>query len=447
MNTDLLWTLATKALIAVALVLFNGFFVAAEIALVKIRDTQLEAAVTKRRRGAATARALKRNLNVAITATQLGITLAGMGLGRYVEPMVEVIAEPALHALGLPDKHWAYSVALGAGFVITSFVLMIGGEALPKALAINRTEPIALAIAAPLTWFIQIAKPFIFVVNGTALWIARKLGVESLDEEGAHSPEELRLMVMSASKEGSGTDLGREIVLNSLDLRRRVVAEVMRPRREITCLSTTETMAACLETAEKSRYSRFPLCEDGDLDRTLGVVHFKDLFAQRNHARTGQDLVPVARKLIFVPETARLEKLLQLFLDRRLHFALVVDEYGGTTGMVTFENVLEELVGQIQDEFDFEKPRVTRRGPDEWELDGALPLFELQELTGESIELGTVATVSGWVTQQLGGFPRRNDRVTLGQFDLIVEELDGLRVGRVRMTRRSPVGPPQVPAP
>lgn len=446
MNTDLLWTLATKALIAVALVLFNGFFVAAEIALVKIRDTQLEASVTKRRRGAAKARALKRNLNVAITATQLGITLAGMGLGRYVEPMVEVVAEPALHALGLPDKHWAYGVALGAGFVITSFVLMIGGEALPKALAINRTEPIALAIAAPLTWFIQIAKPFIYVVNGTALWIARKLGVESLDEEGAHSPEELRLMIMSASKEGSGTDLGREIVLNSLDLRRRVVAEVMRPRREITGLSTADTMAACLETAEKSRYSRFPLCEDGDLDRTLGVVHFKDLFAQRNHAQTGRDLVPVARKLIFVPETARLEKLLQLFLERRLHFALVVDEYGGTTGMVTFENVLEELVGQIQDEFDFEKPRVTRHGADEWELDGALPLFELQELTGETIELGTVATISGWVTQQLGGFPRRNDRVSLGQFDLIVEELDGLRVGRVRLTRRAQAGPPEVPA-
>ena len=445
MNPDLLVTLAGKAFVAVALILFNGFFVAAEIALVKIRDTQLEAAVTRKRRGAVAARALKRNLNVAITATQLGITLAGMGLGRYVEPMVEVIAEPALHSLGLPPKHWAYSVALGAGFVITSFVLMIGGEALPKALAINRTEPIALAIAAPLTWFIRLAKPFIAVVNNTALWIAHKLGVESLEEEGSHSPEELRLMVMSAHKDDAGTDLGREIVLNSLDLRRRVVAEVMRPRREITFLSTDDSMAACLETAEKSRYSRFPLCERGDLDRTVGVVHFKDLFTQRDRARHGFDLAPVARKLIFVPETARLERVLQLFLERKLHFAFVVDEYGSTTGMVTLENILEELVGQIQDEFDFEKPRLTRHGDHEWDLDGALPLFELAELTGEVVEGGDVTTVSGWVTQQLGGFPRRKDRVRLGGYELVVEELDGLRISRVRV-RREAVASPGAPA-
>jgi CBS domain containing-hemolysin-like protein len=435
MNTDLLETLAGKAFVAILLVLFNGFFVAAEIALVKIRDTQLEAAVTKRRRGAIAARALKRNLNVAITATQLGITLAGMGLGRYVEPMVEVVAEPALHSMGLPAKHWAYSVALGAGFVLMSFILMIGGEALPKALAINRTEPITLAIANPLTWFIRIARPFIFVVNGAALWIAHKLGVESLEEDGAHSPEELRLMVMSANKSGPETELGRDIVLNSLDLRRRIVAEVMRPRREITYLNTDASMTVCLELAEKSRYSRLPLCEHGDIDRTLGVVHFKDLFAQRELAHHGGDLLGVARKLIFVPETTRLEKLLQLFLDRKLHFALVVDEYGCTTGMVTLENILEELVGQIQDEFDFEKPRVTRHGDAEWELDGTLPLFELAELTGEVVEAGNVTTLSGWVTQQLGGFPRRNDEVTIGGFTLTVEDLDGLRVQRVRLRR------------
>ncbi len=437
MNPDLLMTLAGKAVVAIALVLFNGFFVAAEIALVKIRDTQLDAAVARKRRGAVAARALKRNLNVAITATQLGITLAGMGLGRYVEPMVEVIAEPALHSLGLPPKHWAYSVALGAGFVITSFVLMIGGEALPKAVAINRTEPIALAIAAPLTWFIRIAQPFIAIVNNTALWIAHKLGVESLEEEGHHSPEEIRLMVLaSAHKDASGTDLGREILLNSLDLRRRIVAEVMRPRREVSFLSTDDTMASCLDAAEKTRYSRFPLCVDGNLDRTLGVVHFKDLFHLRDRAKTGADLAPVARQLIFVPETARLERLLQLFLERKMHFALVVDEYGSTTGMVTLENILEELVGQIQDEFDFEKPRLTRHGDHEWDLDGALPLFELAELTGEEIEAGEVTTVSGWVTRQLGGFPRRSDRVSLGGFDLTVEEMDGLRISRVRLSRR-----------
>ena len=176
--------------------------------------------------------------------------------------------------------------------------------------------------------------------------------------------------------------LGRDIVLNALDLRQRIVREVMRPRQEIVALDTEASMAECLDVAEKTRYSRFPLCEGGDLDKTLGVVHIKDLYAMRIKARTGADLLPVARKLIYVPETARLEKLLQLFLERKLHLAIVVDEYGGTVGLVTLENILEELVGQIQDEFDQEKPLLVRASETTWEAAGALPLHELEELIG-----------------------------------------------------------------
>lgn len=432
---DFTATLGFRFLVSLILILLNGFFVGSELALVKIRETQLDALVTRRRRGAKTARELKRNLNAAITATQLGITLAGMGLGRWVEPMVEVIGEPLLHAMHLPPKHWAYGVLIGAGFVVMSFLLMTLGEALPKALAIHRTESVTLMTAAPLTVFYRLASPFIWVVNGTALWMARKLGVEAVDEVEHHSAEELRLMVLSAGKGSGGTDLGHEIVLNSLDLRRRVVAEVMRPRREITGLSTTATIADCLGVAERSRYSRFPLCEGGDLDRTPGVVHFKDLFALRHQAVTGADLLPVARSVIYVPETARLERVLKLFLDRKLHFALVVDEHGGTTGMLTLENVLEEIVGQIQDEFDHEKPRLTRTSDESWDLDGTLPLFELAELTGTSVDAEGITTINGWVTHRLGRFPRRGDRLELGDYQITVEELTGLRVGRVNLRR------------
>ncbi|HAB18543.1 MAG TPA: hypothetical protein DCE44_19150 [Verrucomicrobiales bacterium] len=429
-------TVAWKLFVAAMLVLLNGFFVAAELALVKVRETQLAALAAQRRRGAATAVRLKRNLNAAITATQLGITLAGMGLGRYVEPMVEVFAAPLLQALGLPPKHWAYGVLIGLGFVVMSFVLMIFGEALPKALAINKTETVVLTLGQPLTWWYRLARPFIWIVNGAALWLARKLGVEALDHEPRHSPEELRFMLLSAGGEPHTADFGRNLVLNALDLRRRVVAEVMRPRREITSLSTQDSIAACLEIAERSRYSRFPLCEDGNLDHTLGVVHFKDLFSRRDSATRGADLQPVARKLIFVPETARLERLLQLFLDRRSHFAFVVDEYGSTVGMATLENVVEEVVGQIQDEFDHEKPRLTRRGDQAWELDASLPLFELAELTGESLDTENATTINGWITKRLGRFPKRSDRLVLGAYELSVEELDGLRVSRVLLQRR-----------
>src|SRR6185437_13599200 len=215
------------------------------------------------------------------------------------------------------------------------------------------------------------------------------------ESERAHSEEELRLLFMASQKHSDGTRLGRDIVLNALDLRRRIVREVMRPRREIVGLDTEASITECLDVAESSRYSRFPLCESGNLDKTIGVVHFKDLFAMRLKARKGADLASVVRKLIYVPETARLEKLLQLFLDRKLHFAIVVDEYGGTVGMVTLENILEELVGQIQDEFDQEKPLLVKTGAETWEIAGALPLHELSELIQQPLEEEGITTVSG----------------------------------------------------
>ena len=210
----------------------------------------------------------------------------------------------------------------------------------------------------------------------------------------------------------------------------------MRPRQEISAFDTSATLAECFALAEKTRYSRFPLCEHGDLDKTLGVVHIKDLYAQRDKARTGADLLPAARKLIYVPETARLEKLLQRFLERRLHVAIVVDEYGGTLGIVTLENALEALVGQIQDEFDSEATEFVRKSENVWEVVGTLPLHELEKIIGAVPHDESVATASGWVTQKLGGFPKTGDTLTVGGFELRVEEMDGPRVARLKISKR-----------
>ena len=165
------------------------------------------------------------------------------------------------------------------------------------------------------------------------------------------------------------------------------------------------------------------------------MVHCKDLFALRGKAESGADLRGAARKLIYVPETTRLEKLLQLFLERKLHLAIVVDEWGGTVGLATLENILEELVGQIQDEFDQEKPLLLRRDPSTWQIDGALPLHELGELVGQNLSSEGIATTSGWVTQRLGGFPKAGDTLALGLFELRVEEMDSTRVARLKLTR------------
>jgi CBS domain containing-hemolysin-like protein len=282
--------------------------------------------------------------------------------------------------------------------------------------------------------------PFNWALNGASLWLLRRFGLEAVSEgELTHSEEELRLLFSTTRQQSGGTALGRAIVLNALDLRRRTVREVMRPRQEIIAIDTGASIAECLDLAEKTRFSRFPLCEGGDLDRTLGVVHLKDLYSMRLKARSGAELLPVARRIVYVPETARLEKLLQLLLDRRLHFAIVVDEFGGTVGLVTLENVFEELVGQIQDEFDQEKPMVTKLGERTWDVLGTLPLHDLEELTGESLAEEGITTASGWVTHRLGGFPKAGDAIQLPHCELRVEEMNETRVARLRVRRAAPV--------
>ena len=299
-----------KILLVLALVVINGFFVAAEFALVKIRGTQLDTLVVKGHRRAKAARSIIANLNSYLSATQLGITMASLGLGWVSEPIFSALLSPLLVSLHVESEAVRHSISFAIGFSVLTFLHITAGELAPKWTAIQHPLPISLWVAQPLKWFYVASYPFNWLLNRSAQWLLRLAGIEPVgDEAGAHSHEELRLMVATSQKDAGSTALGRDIVLNALDLRRRVARQVMRPRQEIVPLSTETTIAECLELAEKTRYSRFPLCSEGDLDKSLGVVHIKDLYATRLKVRTGAELRPVARKLIYVPETARLEKL------------------------------------------------------------------------------------------------------------------------------------------
>ena len=424
-----------KILAVLVLVLLNAFFVAAELALVRIRETQLDTLVAQGQRRARMARHIVRNLNSYLSATQLGVTMASLGLGYLGEPLFAVLLEPVLGPLGITSEIWQHSISVAVGFSILTFLSIVVGELAPKWLTIQRTLPVALWSAGPLHWFYLAFYPFNRLLNFSARWLVRRLGV---DPEGQNdrlpSEEELRLVLAATPRAA----FGRNVILNALDLRQRIAREVMRPRHEIVALDTEATLAECLALAEKTRYSRFPLCEAGDLDKTRGVVHIKDLYCVAHEpGRTATDLLPVARKLIYVPETARLEKVLQLFLDRKLHFAIVVDEYGGTVGILTLENVLEELVGEIQDEFDQEKPELVRVGDNVWEASGTMPLHELERIVGEVPQEEGIATASGWITQKLGGFPKVGDIVRAGPYELRVEEMDGPLVARLKITKHS----------
>ena len=442
MNFDAVISVLLKLLVVFGLVLLNGFLVAAEFAFVKLRHTQIAPLAAHGNRRARLALRLVNNLETCISATQVGVTLCGVGTGIVVKPTFEALLHPLLRLVGVRSPGLESTLDFAVGILVSSYLLIVVGELVPKTLVLRRTLPAALWTAEPLHWFHRLAFPFIWLLNHSAQWLLEKLGVGKLGEtEPTHSEEEIRLLLAAAQKRAGGVSAGRDILLNAFDLHHRRVRDVMRPRRDIVALSTAASLTECLDTAERTRYSRFPLCEGGDLDRARGVVHIKDLYAQRFKARSGADFLPVCRRIIYVPETARLEKLLQLFLDRQLHLAIVVDEYGSTVGMVTLENVLEELVGQIQDEFDQEKPLVVKTGEQSWEIDGLLPLHELADLVGEPFAAEDVATTSGLVTQRLGGFPKEGDVLPLGNHELTVLQTDGHRVIRLKLVRPSPRPP------
>jgi len=434
---DAIISIAWRIVAVLVLVLLNGFFVAAEFALVKVRDTQLSPLIKKGQRRAKAADYILAHLDSFLSAAQLGITLASLGLGWIGEPVFTRVLEPVFGWLNIDSMRVRHVLSFTIGFSAITFLHISAGEQAPKWLAIQKPLPTTLWIAYPMIWFHKLSYPFVLVLNWSSQWLLRQAGLEPAGEgEGAHTEEELRLLFAASQKRAGGSSLRRVIVLNALDLRRRVAREFMRPRQEISVFSTESTIAECLEIAEKTRYSRFPLTDGGDLDRTLGVIHIKDLYAMRLKARTGADLTPVARKLIYVPETTQLEKLLQMFLERKLHLAIVVDEYGGTVGLVTLENVLEELVGQIQDEFDQEKPLLVRSSENVWEAAGALPLHDFEELVGVALQEEGITTLSGWVTHRLGGFPKPGDQLTAGSFHLEVEEMEGMLVAKLKITRQ-----------
>ncbi|HEX7569084.1 MAG TPA: hemolysin family protein [Verrucomicrobiae bacterium] len=434
MTWDAFIIVALKILAVLVLVAVNGFFVAAEFALVRIRETQLDALAAKGWRNARLAQHIVRNLNAYLSAAQLGITLASLGLGWIGEPVFMTLLEPVFGWLRVESVELQHVLAFVIGISAITFLHITAGEQAPKLLAIHKPLPTALWIAYPLRWFYQLSYPFVVILNYSSRWLLRRVGLDAdAESEHAYSEEELRLVLATAK----GPAERRDLFLNALDLRHRTAREAMRPRNEITAFNSTAPLAECLALAEKTRYSRFPVCEDGDLDRTLGVVHIKDLYALRDKARTAADLLPLARKLIYVPETAALDKLLRRFLDRKSHFAVVVDEFGGTVGVVTLENALEALVGQIQDEFDTEKSELVRLGENVWEAAGTLALHELEKIIGPVPHGENTTTASGWVTEKRGGFPRPGDCVDVGDFELRVEEMDGPRVGKLKVTRNN----------
>ncbi|HEV8658969.1 MAG TPA: hemolysin family protein [Thermoanaerobaculia bacterium] len=420
------WYLVLALLFIVA----NGFFVAAEFALVKVRPTQLAEISGRGSKRARMTRRLLRHLDAYLAACQVGITLASLALGW--------IGEPAFARLLMPlfPPGVAHSISVAISFALISGMHIVFGEQVPKFLAIEK--PVGTAL-----WTAHLLHAF-YIVTFPAIWLLRALTNAALRvfrirlSEGGpvHSEEELRAILTHSEKAGVLSEENLEIIEGVFQFSRRMARQIMVPRTDVVFLSTTKTIEENLEVIRTSRHTRYPLCE-GTLDRTIGLIHVKDLLlAQlRGPGRTLQEL---KRDVLFVPENSTVDALLSQFIEHRTHMAVVLDEYGGSSGIVSLENITEELFGQIQDEFDRERPEIEPLGNGRYRVRGDYLIEDLADRLKVDVGQPAEETIGGYVAARIEREVAPGDRVQLGDLSIQVIEAERFRVRWVVVQTQMP---------
>jgi CBS domain containing-hemolysin-like protein len=423
-----------KLAVIAALVILNAFFVASEFAIVKVRSSQLDELADEGNLRAVFAKHVRAHLDAYLSATQLGITLASLALGWIGEQFLVGMLQPAFALVNVHSHAVVAAISIALAFIGITFLHIVFGELAPKYMAISNPLQASLLLVRPLGAFYVLFRPAIWLLQKSSNFVLQKmLRIKPVaGSELAHSEEELRLILDQSERSDEVSALGRDLLVNALDLRRRVVRDIMTPRGEVVFLDIEDTFENNVRKALESRHTRFPLCR-GHLDNAIGLVHIKELIPMMRDRQP--DLLRIKRELIPVPEMLSLEKLLNLFLTRHLHLAIVVDEYGGTVGMVTLENVLEEIVGDIQDEFDTEKAEFRRINENEFSVDGAVGLYELRDLAGLELESADVSTIGGYVTHLLGHLPKQGEQVRIENYLVTISQTDGRRVGQLHFRK------------
>lgn len=426
--------LVWQFIVVMFFVLLNGFFVAAEFAIVKVRSSQIQAAKDEGHGSADLAQRAVKNLDAYLSATQLGITITSIALGMVGEPYVSRVIQPLMFMMGVTNETLISSVSIGLGFAIITFLHVVLGELTPKSLAIRRSLGTTLMVSRPLHLFYIIFRPAIWMLQGTANWVLRVFFrmQPASESELAHSEEELRHIVAESQKSKEVTETEKDILLNALALNDLCARDIMTPRNQVVSLDLGDPFEANLKVAIESKHTRLPLVE-GHLDQSVGLIHIKDLL--RLTREPDPDLRKIKRDLVPVPEMMPIDKLLRVFLEKHAHLALVLDEFGGTVGIVTLDNVVEEIVGDIQDEFDAEKPEFQKITDDEFLVEGTLNLYELKDLIGIELESDEVTTVGGYLTHLIGHLPRVGEKATVENFEITAVKSDQRRVLQARIRR------------
>lgn len=421
--------LILNGILILFLVLLNGFFVAAEFAMVKARSSRIDTMALDGNRRARFASLLTNNLDAYLSACQLGITLASLGLGWIGEPAIAKAIEPMLLKFGFNDVA-IHTIAFIIAFSIITVLHIVLGELAPKTIAIRKAEKVTLWTALPLIVFYKIMYPFIWLLNGTANWMLKRIGIEPANEhESAHTEEEIRILMKESHKSGLIDNTELTLVDNIFDFAETHAREIMIPRTEMVCLYANLTFEENQAITLKEMHTRYPVC-DGDKDNIIGFVHIKDML--KVTAQGLHDIRPMTRTITTVPESMQISTLLKLMQKKKTQIAILIDEYGGTSGLVTLEDIMEEIVGEIQDEFDEERADIERKDDGSHSVNGLMLIEEVNSYFGLDISSDDYDTIGGWLYAQIEIPPSRDQKVYHPDgYDFIIEETDHLRISRI----------------
>ncbi|OWA37947.1 hypothetical protein B9G55_05195 [Saccharibacillus sp. O16] len=429
-------------LLVVLLVGLNGFFVAAEFAMVRLRESRLATMAESGSKRAGFARSMVNNLDAYLSACQLGITLASLGLGWIGEPAVASFLRPMFHSFGWNNEAAIHGTSVAIGFIIITMLHIVIGELAPKSMAIRKTEAVALTAAAPMVFFYKTMYPFIWALNGMANSLLRLLRIEPASElDSAHTEEEIRILVKESNKNGLIDNTEMALVDNIFEFADTTAREVMIPRTEMICLYKNLPREENLEIAYDGMRTRYPVCEQ-DKDHIVGFVHIKDLMRYPE-----ADYDQLIRPIIAVPESIRISELMKLMQRSRTQIAMLVDEYGGTAGLVTLEDIMEEIVGEIQDEFDEEeRPEFEQAGEFSYSIDGMMLIQDVNDQFGFELDFDDYDTIGGWLYARIDALPpRKGQSVDYEGTTFIVDETEQKRISRVRILKPLPDEEEQTP--
>lgn len=421
--------------LVVILIALTGFFVATEFAIVKVRPTRINQLIEEGRRGAKAAKHVTTHLDEYLSACQLGITVTALGLGWLGEPTVEKMLSPLLANFNLPDGT-SHFISFVVALMIMTYLHVVFGELAPKTVAIQKAETVTLLFAPPIMWFYRIMYPFIWLLNGSAQLLLSLFGLKSASEhEDTHSEEELRMIMSDSYKSGEINQTELTYVNNIFEFDNRVAKEIMVPRTSIQTIDLDATLEEIMDLIHDEKYTRYPII-DGDKDHIIGLINMKDILsAQRKFSPQDQPVSQIMKPIISIIETIPINELLLKMQRERTHMAILFDEYGGTSGLVTVEDILEEIVGEIRDEYDADEiPEVRKINEDHYLFNSKVLVSEINDILGTHLSDEEIDTIGGWIFTQ-NYEVKVGDTVEVEGYAFTIKEMDGHQILFVEVTK------------